>query len=228
MTFSLEALLPAVGPWLLLVMAAAETATVIGLMVPAGVATALGAFLASEGHLSLPSVAAAAGVGAAAGDSIGFWLGRRYGRRALGGEGRLRDLARRHEARFAALFERHPVYAVSLARTVSFVRTLMPWAAGMSRLSYGRFLAYDLLGVTTWAAAYLGVGHLAGRSWRWVSGILGTGWAVFFAAVGLTGWLVARQRALRDPTRAPLAADETSPAPSGPGAIRPEPPEGRP
>lgn len=216
MTAHLSALLPTAGPWLLLVLTAAETCFVTGLVVPASVATSLGAFLAAEGHLSLSSVAAAACFGAAAGDSAGFWLGRRYGRSVLRGGGRVRALARRHEPRVTALFGRHPIYAVSFARMVSFVRTLMPWTAGMSRLSYPRFLAYDLLGVTGWATAYLGAGYLAGRSWRWVSGALGTGWAVLFAALGLTGWLVSRHRRLHDPTRASLVQERA--APSGTGA----------
>lgn len=216
MTSHLTDLLPAAGPWLLLAMAAAETAFVTGLAVPAGVATALGAFLASEGHLSLTSVIGAAGVGAAIGDSVGFWLGRLHGRRVLEGEGRMRKLARRHEPRVAALFEGHPIYAVSFARTASFVRTLMPWAAGMSRLSYLRFLVYDLLGVSAWAAVYLTAGYLAGTGWRRVSGILGTGWAVLFAVFGLIGWLVTRHRALRRPSPAPIAADGASAAGSPP------------
>lgn len=218
MTFQLPALLAAAGPWIVLAMAAAETAFVTGLVVPAGVATALGAFLASQGHLSLPAVAAAAAVGAAAGDSVGFWLGRRYGRRVLEGSGRVREMARRHEGRVTALFGSHPVYAVSLARLVSFVRTLMPWAAGMSRLRYPRFLAYDLLGVAAWTSAYAAAGYLAGRSWRWVSGAMGTGWAVLFALLGLAGWLAARRRALgRSPPDEPGGGGEPGP---GLGPVR--------
>lgn len=204
MDTDLSALLQTVGPLVLFVLAAAETAFVTGLVVPAGVATALGAFLAAEGRLVLGDVALGAGLGAVAGDSLGFWLGRRYGRALLSGEGRLRSLARRQEPRAAALFRRHPLYAVSLARVASFVRTLMPMLAGMSRLSYGRFLAYDLLGVAGWAALYLGAGMLAGRSWRWVSGALGTGWAIVFVVVGLGLWVAARRRALRSPEEAGL------------------------
>jgi len=184
------------GPWALLVLCAAETAFVTGLVVPAGVATALAAFLASERVLPLAPVVLSAALGAALGDSIGFWLGGRFGLAALAGEGRIRRLARRNAPRIARLFGRHPLYAVSLARTVSFVRTLMPWAAGMSSIRYPRFLAYDLLGIAGWGALYVGVGYLAGESWRWMSGVLGTGWAVVFAGVGVVGWLLARRRSI--------------------------------
>lgn len=224
MDADLSALLQTVGPFVLFVLAAAETAFVTGLVVPAGVATALGAFLATEGRLMLGDVALGAGLGALAGDSLGFWLGRRYGGALLSGEGRLRSLARRQEPRAAALFRRHPLYAVSLARVASFVRTLMPMLAGMSRVPYGRFLAYDMIGVAAWAGLYLGAGVLAGRSWRWVSGVLGTGWAIVFAVVGLGLWFAARRRALRSPGEAGLfpapAGDEGGGAPGRPTPFR--------
>lgn len=214
MADELTGLLLALGPWLILVMAAAETAFVTGLVVPAGVATAAGAFLAAEGLLSLPVVAGAAVLGAVLGDASGFWLGRRFGRTLLEGEGRLRSLARRHEPRAARFFGRHPVYSVSVARMVSFVRTLMPWMAGTSRLSFPRFLAYDLAGIGAWVAMYVSAGYLAGESWRWVSGALGTGWAVAFGLVGLAAWIRHRRRVLRDPSTARL---EAVPAAAGEG-----------
>lgn len=223
MDADLASLLAALGPWLILVMAVAETAFITGLVVPAGVATALGAFLAAEGALGLWGVAGAAAAGAVLGDGAGFWLGRRYGRRLLDGDGALRNLARRHEPRAARLFGRHPLYAVSFARLVSFVRTLMPWMAGMSGIRYPRFLAYDLLGVGGWAAMYVGAGFLAGRSWRWVSGVLGTGWTVLFLAVGLGLWLRARRRTLRDPAAARVAPPPAGTAPTPPGEPGGEP-----
>lgn len=218
MDADLTALLLDFGPWLILVMAVAETAFVTGLVVPAGVATAAGAFLAAEGLMSLVGVAGAGAVGALIGDASGFWLGRRYGRGVLDGEGRLRALARRHEPRAARFFGRHPLYSVSFARVVSFVRTLMPWMAGTSRLTYPRFLAYDLLGVAGWTVMYVSAGYLAGESWRWVSGALGTGWAVLFALVGLGAWLRSRRRVLRDPAAARIGPPEPEVAdPTGRG-----------
>lgn len=215
---------------MLLLLAAAETSFITGLVVPAGVATAFGAFLASEGYLSLAVVVGFAGTGALVGDSVGFWLGRRYGVGLLRGGGRLRRLARRHEPRATALFQGHPIYAVTFARLVSFVRTLMPLAAGMSRVGYARFLAYDLLGVGGWVVAYVAAGYLAGRSWRWVAGALGTGWAVAFAAVGLGWWLAVRYRKLREADGAPPGGRtlaDAGPRPAAGGRPAPEAAGGR-
>ena len=193
----IQGLVESGGPWALLVLTAAETVFLTGLVVPASVATAFGAFLAAEGLLSLPAVAAFAATGALLGDNLGFWIGRRYGPGLLRGDGRFRALARRHEARTDALFRGHPIYAVTFARLVSFVRTLMPLAAGMSSIGYARYVVYDVLGVLGWLTAYCAAGYLAGQSWRWVAGVMGTGWAVAFAVGGLVWWWIARRRRLR-------------------------------
>ncbi len=187
-------LLLVVGPGLLLVMAMAETSVPAGLLVPAGVALALGAFLASQGYLSLPWVVVAAGVGGLVGDSLGFWLGRKGFSRLLDSRGAAARMARRYEGLAARMYRRSPIVSVTLARTISFVRTLMPASAGMSGMTWPRFLVFDLLGVLAWLALYTAVGILAGESWKVASTLLGTGWAALLAGVALGAWILSRLR----------------------------------
>lgn len=182
------------GPGLLLLMAAAETSMPVGLLVPAGVALALGAFMATQGYLPFSSVVVAAGVGGLLGDSLGYWLGRRGFSRLLSAPGVVARLARRYEGFAARLYRRPALVAVSLARTISFVRTLMPATAGMSGMTYPRFLLFDILGVLAWLILYTSVGVLAGESWRVASTVLGTGWAVILAILGIAGWGLSRFR----------------------------------
>ncbi len=188
------------GPWLIFALAVLETCFVTGLVVPSGMATSLGAVLVLDGDLGLRSVAVAALAGGALGDSVGFWVGRLTGERVLTGEGRFAALARRRSV-VSRLVGRHPLYSVTLARCLSFVRTLMPMAAGMSAVSYRRFLAYDLAGVILWAGLYLAIGTLAGESWEHVVRVLDVGGAIVLVvlAVGLWALLlrVARRRRAR-------------------------------
>jgi hypothetical protein len=89
-------------------------------------------------------------------------------RRAAARGGRLGRLWRRHEARATLLFQQRSILAITLARFISFVRTLMPWFAGMTRMSYPRFLVYDILGVAGWGVASVTAGTSpagAGRRW---------------------------------------------------------------
>ena len=83
---------------------------------------------------------------------------------------------------------------VSLERLVSFVRTLMPWFAGMSRVPYGRFLFYDALGVLGWGILSVTAGYLAGESWGRVADAFGTTAAIVIAAVLLIAAVVVVRR----------------------------------
>lgn len=212
-------LLLVVGPGLLFLMAVAETSMPVGLLVPAGVALALGAFLATQGHLPFADVLVASGVGGLVGDSLGYWLGRSGFSRLLSTPGRVARTARRYEGLTARIYRGSPLVSVSLARTVSFVRTLMPASAGMSGMAYPRFLLFDVLGVLAWLALYAGVGILAGESWRVASTLLGTGWAALLVLLGVTGWVIARLHRRRGETASGLEDRE------GDGSI-PSPPMG--
>jgi dephospho-CoA kinase len=167
-------LLIRLGPWIVLVVAAAETAIFLGLLIPAEATVLVAAFLAQSGYFELQDVLLATVLGGLLGDQIGYALGRLGGRRAAARGGRLGRLWQVHEARAALLFRRRSILSITLARFVSFVRTLMPWFAGMSKVPYGRFLFYDVLGVAGWGIGSVTAGYLAGRSWHVMAGALGT------------------------------------------------------
>ena len=187
-------LLPLYGPWLLFGLAVLETCFVTGLVVPSGMATSFATALALEGDLALAPILLAAGTGGWFGDSLGFWIGRTWGHRALAGRSRLAVAARERHERMSDFFGRHPIYSVSVGRLISFARTLMPMAAGMSDLPYRTFLAFEIFGLLGWVAIYAGIGWLGGESWeagaRWV----GVGGAGAFLAAGLALWIAWRVR----------------------------------
>lgn len=182
------------GPWILFVLAVAETCFITGLVVPSGVATSVGTVLALEGHGSLTPVLVAAVIGGALGDSLGFWMGRLSGDAMGRGEGWVGRWYRRYAPVASHFFGRRPFYSVTVARLVSFVRTLMPMAAGMSPLRYSAFLLFEVPGVLAWAAMYVSIGLLARESWARVTSIVGVGWALVFVVVGLAIGLRIRRR----------------------------------
>lgn len=194
LTDRLLELLPVYGPWLLFALAFLETCFVTGLVVPAGLATALGTVLAQEGELALTPVVGAVLAGGALGDSVGYWVGRASGYRILAGKGRWARSLRRRGADLDRWFGRHPAYSVTFARVVAFVRTLMPIAAGMSRIGYARFVAYELVGLVACVGLYVGLGTLARGSWEVATRAMGIGGAIAFGGVGaLVAWSVRRR-----------------------------------
>ena len=157
------------GPWVVFLMTFVETGFMIGLVLPAGPTIVFGCVLAVQGNFDFGLVVLATLAGGFLGDNLGFLWGRRAGRHVLEGQGRFGRAAQRHWGKAEELFGKHPVYAVSFARLISFVRTLMPVAAGTSHLSYRAFVFYDVLGVLAWGSAHLILGYLAGESWQRMS-----------------------------------------------------------
>ena len=62
---------------------ALEAPAFLGLVLPGELALLLGGVLAHQDRLSLPAALAAGTAGALAGDSAGYWIGRRWGPRLL-------------------------------------------------------------------------------------------------------------------------------------------------
>lgn len=192
-------LLLAVGPWIVFVVAFIETAFFLGLLIPAEATILVAAFLADRGYFNVWVVLAATIFGGLLGDQVGYALGRYGGGRILSGSGRIGRMWRLTEPRVAGLFRRHAALSVSLARFLSFVRTLMPWFAGMSAMPYRRFLLFDVIGVVGWASASVAVGYLAGESWAIVAERLGTGSAIVLVLLVIAGIIAARRARTRQP-----------------------------
>jgi len=178
--------LRAVGPEVVFLMTLVETAFFIGLLIPAEATVLVASFLAADGVFELEYVLGATILGALTGDQIGYFLGRYGGRRFAARGGRIGRLWARYEPKATAMFGRHAAVAVTLARFVSFVRTLMPWFAGMTKMPYGRFLFWDVLGVLGWGIASVAAGFLAKESWLVLANVLGRASALVVLLLILT------------------------------------------
>ena len=176
------------------VLAFLETAWLQGFFMPTGPVMIFTSALLAEAGLPWWPVFVAALVGGGLGDSVHFWIGRRLGERVSRAPGRLGRTAERHLPRAQALFESRPAFAVTMARLVSFVRTLTPGLAGATGLPYRVFLPFDIPGLLGWASLYVGIGVVAGENWERVSRMVGAGWLVLFVVVGLVLWRRTRTR----------------------------------
>lgn len=91
-------------------------------------------------------------IAAIAGDSVGYWSGEKFGRRLFTNEQSFwRNPKRLDAAR--VFYEKHGGKAIVLARFIPAVRTFVPIAAGMARMSYRRFLLWNVLGGIGWVVS---------------------------------------------------------------------------
>ncbi|TQM55160.1 DedA family protein [Humibacillus xanthopallidus] len=191
-----------------------EDAVFVGFVVPGETVALLGGVTASLGHVPFPVVLVVVVVAAIVGDSVGFEVGRHLGGRVV----QLRAFAR-HRARIAQAQDflgRRGGSAVFLGRWTAFLRAVMPALAGMSRMHYPTFLAWNAAGGIAWGSVVVTAGYLAGRSCARVETWLGRGAGIavaVIAVVALVVWQVRRHRAdaedVHDARREP--ASERSP-----------------
>jgi membrane-associated protein len=97
---------------------------------------------------------------AVTGDTVNYWIGHRIGGRAYSGE--IKWIKKEYMDRTHAFFEKHGGKTIFLARFVPIIRTFAPFVAGVSRMSYGFFLRWNIIGGITWVATFTLLGYFFG------------------------------------------------------------------
>ena len=149
------------GLWFLFGIVSLESA---GLWLPGETALIAAGVYASNGHLAITEVIVVAAVAAIIGDNIGYWLGREGGRRLIYRWGWSRRIADRVLPPAERFFERHGGKAVFLARFFGGVRVTGAWMAGITHMSWWKFLFWNALGGVVWATVVGLVSFYAGRA----------------------------------------------------------------
>jgi membrane-associated protein len=171
----------------------AEAAVFVGFVLPGETAVILGGALAAGHRLSLATLLVLVVVAAVVGDTVGYEVGKHAGERVLATRP-LRRHADRLDGARAALRRRGGV-AVLLARFTAFLRAVMPALAGLSRMPYRRFLAWNAAGGLVWGVGVTLLGYFAGASYQKVEQALGRGSAILLAVLvaGLLVWRLRRR-----------------------------------
>jgi len=170
----LTAFLSIPAPWVVAAvffLSAAETALFVGFLLPGELVVILGGVLASRAHVPLTAVLAASVAGPILGDSIGYYLGRRYG------ENLSHKRRRKHWAKAQRWVKTKGAPAVFLGRFVAFVRSFTPAAAGVSNMPYAKFLPWNAAAGVLWGAGSVLLGYFAGANFEAVAH--GMGWLGF-------------------------------------------------
>jgi membrane-associated protein len=148
-----------------------ERSIFLGLIVPGDVILALGGVYAGRKDMDLVAVIAIGTFAAIIGESIGYMLGRRYGRALI----QRIPLVRRLDKRFEdaqGYFRKHGGITVAVGRYATAAGSFVPFVAGMARMPYRRFLAYDVPAIAVWASGITLVGYYFGRNLDTVDRIL--------------------------------------------------------
>ena len=100
-------------------------------------------------------------IAAFAGDTANYWIGHAIGAKAYTGE--VKWIKKEYMERTHVFFEKHGGKTIFLARFVPIIRTFTPFVAGVSKMPYGYFITWNLVGGATWVATFTLLGYFFGN-----------------------------------------------------------------
>jgi membrane-associated protein len=147
-----------------------ETGLLIGLIFPGGevvflagiAASGTGAALLGDAKLSAPLLFALAPVAAITGGEVGYWFGKKYGRKFFD-----RPNTRFFNQKMVATTEKWllrygPRKALVFGRFIPFARTLINPVCGVANLDRKLFSTWNAIGAIIWTQVAIGIGYLLG------------------------------------------------------------------
>lgn len=161
----LDLIITAYGAWtyaLLFIIIFCETGLVITPLLPGdSLLFAAGAF-AARGSLSAPLLLALLTAAAILGDSVNYFIGSFIGPRAFQKDS-ARFFKKEYLVRAQNFYEEHGGKIIIIARFLPIIRTFAPFVAGIGKMNYGRFLAYNIGGGALWVALFTLAGFYFGK-----------------------------------------------------------------
>jgi membrane-associated protein len=139
-----------------------ESGLLIGFFLPGDSLLFTAGFLSAQGLMDISLLTIGSFIAAVAGDSVGYWIGHRYGRKLFQKEDSL--LFQKSHLRAAeAFYEKHGGKTIVMARFMPFVRTFAPVVAGIGQMKYSTFLSYNIVGGALWAIGLTLAGYFFGN-----------------------------------------------------------------
>jgi membrane-associated protein len=142
----------------------AETGFVVTPFLPGdSLLFAVGALAAVDdtGTLAAPAASIVLAVAAVLGNTANYHIGRAIGPPAF--SGRYRFLKLDHLKRTESFFQRYGGMTIVISRYMPIVRTFAPFVAGVGRMPYARFQAYNIGGGVSWVMLFVWGGFLFGN-----------------------------------------------------------------
>ena len=119
--------------------------------------------LAALGAFNLPIVLTIFIIAAILGDTVNYHIGKKIGT-AIPEDSWFGRLVNKERMQIAQdFFNKHGGKTIVIARFMPFVRTFIPFVAGASRMNYGYFLLYNVVGAFLWVFICTLAGYFFGN-----------------------------------------------------------------
>lgn len=142
----------------------AETGLVITPFLPGdSLLFAIGAIGAREAiGIDVPLISVLLIVAAIIGDAVNYWAGYKIGPAVFKREDS-KLLNKQHLLRAQEFYEKYGGKTIILARFVPIVRTFAPFVAGVGKMNFFRFWAYNIIGAICWVTICVSAGYYFGQ-----------------------------------------------------------------
>ena len=140
-----------------------ETGLLAGFFLPGDSLLVTAGLVASQGNLNILILNGLLMTAAIAGDTTGYVIGYLVGPKLFKKEDSF-FFRKEYVEKTHNFFEKYGGKTIILARFVPMVRTFAPTVAGVGRMSYKKFLSYNIIGGVGWVLGMTSVGYFLGRT----------------------------------------------------------------
>jgi membrane-associated protein len=142
----------------------AESGLLVGFLLPGDSLLFIAGFLCSTSKTGLNIWVMAFGcfVFAVVGDSVGYYTGKRFGRKLFEKEDS-KFFKKKYLIAAEEFFDRQGKTAIILARFMPFIRTFAPIVAGIAAMRYKTFMKYNVVGGFLWGIGLTLLGYFLGK-----------------------------------------------------------------
>lgn len=118
-------------------------------------------FFAQGGGFNIWMLLAVAWTAAILGDQCNFMIGHFFGRKIIA-SGKVKAMTPERVKKTEAFLDKWGRLAIFLGRFFPFIRTFVPFLAGMGGMHWGHFVAFNVLGGITWSTLFTLLGYFFG------------------------------------------------------------------
>lgn len=97
------------------------------------------------------------------GNTVNYFVGQFFGEKILSTKFFKKIIKPEQLAKSHAFFEKHGVVSIILARFIPIIRTIVPFIAGVSEMTWKKYTLYNLIGAVSWVSLFVIVGYLFGN-----------------------------------------------------------------
>ena len=161
----LSDLIQTYGLWtylILFVVIFCETGLVVTPFLPGDSLIFAAGTFAARGDLKVGWLFLVLAAAAVLGDTVNYWIGKIIGPKIFHKE-KTRFFKKEYLDRTHEFYEKYGAETIIIARFVPIIRTFAPFVAGIGRMSYLKFISYNVIGGVGWVAIFTFGGYFFGN-----------------------------------------------------------------